>query len=63
MQNVPSASTYFYTIVANYNGPLAADLARVDGAAHMQAAKDEAKSMLTLTLIRLYEDVASRPHV
>ena len=25
----------FFTIVANYNGPLAADLARVDGAAHM----------------------------
>ena len=42
----------FYTIVSNYDGPLAADIARIDDATHIKVAKYEANFVLELTLIR-----------
>ena len=42
----------FYTIVANYNGALAADIARIGNATHIKAAKYEATLTLKLTPIR-----------
>ena len=44
----------FYTIVTNYNGPLAADTARIDVATHIKVAQYGASSTLILTLIRLH---------
>ena len=42
----------FLTIVTNYNGPLAADIARIDVATHVKELKYGASSTLILTLIR-----------
>ena len=42
----------FYTIVTNYNRPLAAEIARIDVATYIKVANCEATSTLILTLIR-----------
>ena len=47
----------FYTIVANYNGTLAADVARIDDATHIKAVKYEATLTLKSTLIRPYTNL------
>ena len=52
LQDASNEYIYFYAIVTNYNGPLAADIACVDVATHIKVAKFEASSTLTLTRIR-----------
>ena len=42
----------FYTIVANYNGVLAADIAHINDVTHIKVAKYEATLTLKLTPIR-----------
>ena len=51
---------FFYTIVANFNGPLAAVVDRIDDATHIKVAKYEAT--LTLKFVShqtIYEAVAT----
>ena len=52
LQNATNEYIYFYTIVTNYNGPLAADITCIDAATHTKVAKFEASSSLTVTRIR-----------
>ena len=42
----------FYAIVTNHNGPLAADVARIDDTTHIKVAKYGANLMLKLAFIR-----------
>ena len=56
LQNATNEYIYFYTIVTDYNRPLAADITCIDVATHIKVAKFEASSSLTLTAFPKRED-------